>query len=290
MCIRDRGSSVTIGRQAITWGNGILFNPFDLFTPFAPTTLDREYKQGEDAVLWQVAPGDRYGDGQLLLVPRREPASRDLRWDQTSLAVKYRRGFDSIQSELTLLAGKHFNDVVGGVGATVQGKGAVWRFNVLYNALAGGDFSDFVSLVANVDYGWTWWGLNWYGSLEAFFSGVGVGPGDYGKALSKTPLLERLERGELFVLGRHYLDAVLRVEIHPLVNVHLAIITNLQDPSGIVQPYVVWDALQNVQIQLAATLFWGGSNTEFGGFDPFPAAPFDTHPPNSVLTWVTLHF
>lgn len=287
---RGRWGSVTVGRQAITWGNGMLFNPFDLFTPFAPTTLDREYKQGEDAVSLQLTPGDRYGDGQFLLVPRREPVSRDLRWDQASLAGKYRRGFEPAQSELTVLAGKHFDDAVVGVGATAQAGGAVWRVNVLYTALAGGEYSDFVSLVANVDYGWTWWGLNAYGWLEAFYSGVGVGPGDYGEALSKAPLAERLERGELFVLGRHYLDAALRLEVHPLVNLYVTAIMNLQDPSGIVQPYVVWDAIENVQVHLAATLFWGDSGTEFGGFDLSPASLFDTRPPNSLLAWITWHF
>jgi len=292
LCATHEGKwgRVTVGRQAITWGNGMLFNPFDLFTPFAPTTLDREYKQGEDGLSLQLTPGERYGDGHLLLVPRRHPVSGDLRWNQTSLAGKYHRGFESGESDLTVLAGKHFDDAVAGVGATMQAGGAVWRVNMLYNALAGEEYSDFVSLAANVDYGWTWQGLNCYGWVEAYYSGVGVGPGDYGAALSKDPLAERLERGELFVLGRLYLDTTLRVELHPLVNVYLTTITNLQDPSGIVQPYLVWDARENVQVHLAATLFWGGPGTEFGGFDLSPAADLNTRPPNSVLAWVTLHF
>ena len=36
----DRGS-VRIGRQALTWGNGFLFNPMDLFNPFSPTDVER---------------------------------------------------------------------------------------------------------------------------------------------------------------------------------------------------------------------------------------------------------
>jgi len=32
----ERGM-VRVGRQALTWGNGLLFNPMDLFNPFSPT-------------------------------------------------------------------------------------------------------------------------------------------------------------------------------------------------------------------------------------------------------------
>ena len=31
--------SVKVGRQAITWGNGFIFNPFDLFNPFPPNPV-----------------------------------------------------------------------------------------------------------------------------------------------------------------------------------------------------------------------------------------------------------
>ncbi len=31
--------SVRIGRQAITWGNGLIFNPMDLFNPFPPADI-----------------------------------------------------------------------------------------------------------------------------------------------------------------------------------------------------------------------------------------------------------
>ncbi len=39
---------VVIGRQAVTWGNGILFNPMDIFNPFSPYDTQRDYKQGDD--------------------------------------------------------------------------------------------------------------------------------------------------------------------------------------------------------------------------------------------------
>jgi hypothetical protein len=45
---------VRIGRQAVTWGNGLIFNPMDLFNPFPPADIQRDYKVGDDMVLAQL--------------------------------------------------------------------------------------------------------------------------------------------------------------------------------------------------------------------------------------------
>jgi hypothetical protein len=52
---------VRLGRQAVTWGNGFLFNPMDLFNPFSPTDIERDYKIGTDMVFSQVGLGDTAG-------------------------------------------------------------------------------------------------------------------------------------------------------------------------------------------------------------------------------------
>ncbi len=62
---------VTIGRDAVSWGGGIVFQPLDIFAPFAPTTVDRDYKPGEDLV--KIDGVTEHGsDWQLLGVFRRE--------------------------------------------------------------------------------------------------------------------------------------------------------------------------------------------------------------------------
>ena len=80
--------TVRIGRQVITWGAGFLFNPMDLFNPFAPTDIERDYKIGDDMVTVQYPLG-MTGGLQFLYVPRRDPDDRDVEWDnQSSLAAK----------------------------------------------------------------------------------------------------------------------------------------------------------------------------------------------------------
>ena len=61
---------MTIGRDAISWGSGIVFQPLDIFAPFAPTTVDRDYKPGEDLVKFDGVT-ERGSDWQLLGVFRR---------------------------------------------------------------------------------------------------------------------------------------------------------------------------------------------------------------------------
>jgi hypothetical protein len=277
-----------IGRQAVTWGDGMLFNPFDIFTPFAPTTLDRDYKQGEDAVSIHTNLGDRYGEFQLLYVPRRKVEDRDLRWEESSLAGKYHFSIPETEWDLTFIGGYHFKDVPVGAGIVGYLGGAAWRMNTTWTYLSE-ESSSFVSLVTNLDYGWVWWGLNFYGWVEYYYNGLGEGRKDYAQALTNDPLRERLVRGEIFVRGRHYLDTQIRVELHPLLNLHLVTINNIVDPSGIVQPYLVWDMHDNVRFNFSATVYWGAPNTEYGGVE-IEGTDLTDRPSNNLFAWLTLYF
>jgi hypothetical protein len=79
------------------------------------------------------------------------------------------------------------------------------------------------------------------------------------------------------------------MELHPLFNLILTSINNITDPSGILQPYGVWDITQNLQLTAGATVPWGGSRTEFGGF-PIPGTGFISSPPVSAFLWLTRYF
>lgn len=43
-------ADLTFGRQAVGWGRGVLFGAVDVFTPFLPLEVDREWRRGVDAV------------------------------------------------------------------------------------------------------------------------------------------------------------------------------------------------------------------------------------------------
>ena len=68
------------GRQAVSWGTGMLFTPMDIFNPFDPTAVDKEYKTGDDMLYGQYLQ-DNGNDMQAVVVVRRDLASGDVEQD-----------------------------------------------------------------------------------------------------------------------------------------------------------------------------------------------------------------
>ncbi|MCP3953386.1 MAG: hypothetical protein GY697_14385 [Desulfobacterales bacterium] len=254
--------TAAVGRQVLTWGNGLVFNPMDLFNPFRPADMERDYKSGADMALLQVQ-GMKIDDIQMAYVPRRDPRTDAVSGEYASLAGKLHHAYEAFA--IDLMAGRHYADTVAGFGATRTVGGAVWRLDLTWTRLghrqAG---SDFLTCVTNLDYAWTWGGKNVYGLLEYYHNGLGKN--DYAAVFSDLAMLDRLGRGELFTLGRNYLAGQLQYEIHPLVILSLAMINNLADPSGTIQPRMEWNAAQNIQVVLSGTTHYGREGTEYGGF------------------------
>lgn len=276
---------VRMGRQAVTWGNGLLFNPMDIFNPFSPSDIEREYKTGDDMVSTQFSM-KKTGDFQLLYVPRRDPVSGDVKWNQSSLAGKLH--FAKGVTEFDIMAAKHYKDAVVGFGSTGYLGNAAWRLDGTWTFLDEDRGNDnYLSLVANMDYSWVWWKKNLYGYLEYYFNGLCHDR--YTEEYSDPDVSERIDRGELFTLGRNYLSGHIRVELHPLFNVYLTMINNLADPSGSLQPRAVWDITQDMQITLGSNLYFGGKDTEYGEYK-IASTNFRNNTPNSAFLWLTYFF
>jgi len=257
--------SVRVGRQALTWGDGLLFNPMDLFNPFSPSDVERDYKLGDDMVSVQVANVGG-SEIQLLGVPRRDPATGDVAWDQSSLAAKLHRTVPGTGGGVSgdLLAARHYGETVLGAGASGSVGGGIWRANAVWTDLADpGGRGGFVTAVANLDRSWVLGGRNAYGWVELYYDGLGEA--DAVRALEDPALLERLGRGELFTLGRRYADAAGNLEVNPLLNLWFTTLRNLDDGSGLVQPRLVWSAAQDLEITVGADLYYGGRGSELGG-------------------------
>jgi len=63
------------GRQAISWGNGFIYTAMDIFNPFDPAAVDKEFKTGDDMLYGQYLRwnGD---DLQGVMVFRRDLPAR----------------------------------------------------------------------------------------------------------------------------------------------------------------------------------------------------------------------
>lgn len=277
--------SVRIGRQALTWGNGLIFNPMDLFNPFPPTDFIRDYKVGEDMITIQV-PTSNFGDFQFVYVSRRNPMNGNVEFDQSSLAGKLHVA--SGTTEYDILAAKNYKDEVIGLGITGYLRDAVWRLDTTYTFLDNNSSGDgFFSLVANMDYSWIWWGKNIYGLIEFYFNGLGSN--NYSEQLTDPDIIARLARGEMFTLGRTYLSGAIEIELHPLLKGYLTLINNIADPSGIIQPRATWSMVENIELTFGANISYGGNGTEFGGFK-ISQTDFTYKSPNNVYIWLTYYF
>jgi len=279
-------SLVRIGRQAVTWGNGFLFNPMDLFNPFAPTQIDRDYKIGDDMIFASFSQGHT-GDLQLLYVPRRNPEDGEVQWAQSSLAGKMHFAIGT--TEFDVMAAAHYDDAVVGFGSRGYLGDAAWRLDATWTFLskANSEKGGYLALVANMDYSWVWWVKNFYGYIELYFNGLGED--NYSQALTNQALMEQIARGEIFTLGREYLSVSMQAELHPLFNLFLTSINNIADPSGIFQLYGIWDLTQTLQFTAGGNIPWGASETEYGGFT-IPGTGFKSQPPLSAFLWLTYYF
>lgn len=282
LALRGNQGSLRIGRQAITWGDGFIFNPMDLFNPFPPTAIDRDYKVGDDMINAQV-PLEEFGDLQLLYVARRNPDNENVEFDQASLAGKLH--FAHGTTEFDAMASKNYEDYVIGAGSRGYLGDTAWRLDATWTFLDDGD--DYLSLVANMDYSWVWFKKNFYGFVEYYYNGLGRD--DYADALLDPNIYERLARGELFVLGQNYVSGHIQVELHPLFKLTFSAINNIEDPSGILQPYAVWDITQNLQMTTGLILYYGDDGSEYGGFK-LPGTDLRNRSPDSAYLWFIYYF
>ncbi|NOR20290.1 MAG: hypothetical protein GQ538_09420 [Xanthomonadales bacterium] len=256
-------SVVRFGRQAISWGNGLLFTPMDIFNPFDPTAVDKEYKTGDDMLYGQYLL-DNGNDVQAVAVVRRNPLNGEVEQDVSSLAVKYHGFVDG--HEYDLLLAEHYGERVMALGASTDHAGAVWRGDLVWTDTNSGSI---FSSVVGVSYSWIAGGRNWSGFLEYYYNGFGQSGGNYSAAdLAGNPeLVQRISRGELFNLARHYLGASVTVELTPLLHLTPNAFINLTDPSALVQVVLSYDWQQDIQVLAALSVPVGPDGSEYGGIE-----------------------
>ena len=246
--------AVTVGRDAVSWGSGVVFHPMDLFNPFAPTTVDQDYKAGDDLIRIERLFDDG-SDLEMLAVARHGKVK-----DGTgSVAFKYRALMGS--SELDFLAARHYGGEVLGLGLRAPIGGALVRSDLI----AVDDPEGWtLSGVVNVDYSFPVAQSSIYVFAEYFRNGLGVSrlPDD----LDRLPdaLTERLGRGETFTLMRDYIAVGTQFRWHALVNQNITVIANLQDASKVLQTAVGYDASDAARLQVGLIKPMGGQGDEFG--------------------------
>ena len=254
---------VRLGRQALSWGNGLAYAPMDLVNPFDPASIDTEYKVGDDMFYAQYLQ-DNGNDVQAAYVFRRNLLTGEVDADQATAAVKY-HGFAG-EGEYDLLVARSYGDAVLGLGVGRGIGGAVWNADLV---ITDTDLDTYVQFVTNLMYSWVWADKNMSGAIEYYYSGFGQKDGLYDPlSLAGNPdLRKRLTRGELFTLGRHYLSGNVMIEVTPLWTVTPTVLVNITDPSGLLQLVTSYSLSDNMTFLGSINLPLGPSGSEFGGIE-----------------------
>lgn len=247
-----------LGRQAVSWGDGLVFQPMDIFNPFSPLAIDTEFKPGDDMLYmqWLFDSGD---DAQFIYLPRRDSSTGELSPAKDSTALKYHTqvawgGWD-------LLIARHFDEDLLALGHVQDVAGAVWRLDMTHSRLKDGRTAIFA--VTNLDYSWVGFNHNFYGFMELFYNSLGSDSIDVNNI--DPALSERLQRGELFSLGRRELAVGTTMELTPRWQLNGTLISNLGDGSAILNLHAAYDWRQDTKLLFGAQGGIGPRGSEYGG-------------------------
>ena len=276
---------VRVGRQALTWGSGLVFRPMDLFDPFSPTDTDTEYKPGVDMLYVQKLFADG-SDLQLILAPRPERFGGPIKVDDSSAALHYHTTL--LGHQVTVLAAYDHGDVVTAVGVNGALGGASWNVEIVPTALRGGGVP--VSAIANISDAVTLFGRNATVFGEYYRNGFGAPNSPRGFAGLPPALIDRLARGQVFTTRRDYLAGGMTVEATPLLTLSPTLIVNLDDGSALALVAATYSLADNVTLVAGAQAPIGPGNTEFGGIPLTATSPLLLAPPGQIYVQLRRYF
>jgi len=242
--VHARRADLTIGRQAIGWGRGVMFTAVDLFAPFSPLEVDREWRSGVDAVRAEVKLTDR---SSLDLVG----AFGDT-LDRSAFAARA-RGYAGI-FDVEVVGGRRGEDLFGGVtssaavrNAEIHGEAAAFRVpagldrHVVWKAVVGGSYRFPI-------------GSGILAYAEYHYSGFGAVHPEAIVVLLTTPsFLERFVRGDMQILSRHAIGVTGSYEASPEFTYSGQWLHNPGDGSGIVAPALTYTF--NDAVSLLGTVY-----------------------------------
>lgn len=273
-----------VGRQALTWGGGLVFRPMDLFDPFAPNATDTEFKPGTDMVYAQFLFGDG-SDLQAIVVPRPAVKGAGPSMDASSFAAHFQTRVADLGTNF-LLARDH-GDWTLAAEVTGPLSGATWDIELVPTFLNSGPTR--LSALANISDAVTLLDRNATVFAEYFHNGFGV-TGDTTFATLPPDLSDRLSRGQVFDTRQNYLAAGLTLECTPLLTLTPTAIADLDDGSVYLLASATWSLSNDLTLIAGAQAPLGRHGSEFGGIPVSPANPATVGPSPNLYIQVRRYF
>jgi hypothetical protein len=254
---------LTVGRQPIGLGRGVLFSAVDYFSPFSPAEVDREWRRGVDAVHAE------------LRIPELSALSADViavfgNVDTGSLASwsvlgRVRAVVGDVDGEV-LFGHRGQDDVVGAALSATLGDAEVHGEFSLFGTNGQGIDGGFLGTRSDVAKGLI--GGSYNIDLlrgirvvaEYHYSGFGVeNVGRDPHILLDTAFRARLARGDSQILGRHALALSLSTDIVDELSMAVSWLESPVDGSGMVTAGFTYVASDALTLVLTGAFPWGTS-------------------------------
>ncbi|MBN1674968.1 MAG: hypothetical protein JXR37_28255 [Kiritimatiellae bacterium] len=254
----------TLGRQAVGWGRGAIFSAVDVFAPFSPLEVDREWRRGIDAVRADLRLGPRHS---LDLV-----GAFGESWDRSAALARLRGSSKNGQLDGALILGKRGEDWVYAasasaslLGAAIQGELALFDTPEPFQDGCPVGENDFAaktvlgaSYVFDVGNGLTV-------LLEHHFSGFGSEDMQQAAARLLDPdYLERYLRGDTQILGRQALALQCSYLFSDSWHAALLWLASPEDGSGITAPTLTWTLSDTATLAASAYIPFGSGEDGTG--------------------------
>ena len=261
-------ADLTIGRQAIGWGRGVLFDAVDLFSPFTPLEPDREWRRGVDAVRADVKIGDRVSLDTVAAFADTLGGS--------AFATRL-RGYAG-KADVEILGGSRARDLFAGLTSSaavgnVELHGELAWFHT--PAVAGSIYAardrSIVKAVAGGSYRLPFGnGVLLFG--EYHYSGFGATSASRMLLQLADPVFqERYLRGDTQILGRHATALLASYELSPEFTLAGEWVQSPVDGSGVVVASTTWTLSDRWSVLLSGYVPYGRAPvgltlaSEFGG-------------------------
>jgi hypothetical protein len=224
---------LVIGRQPITWGEGLLFPSTDLWVQYSPFELDTSLKPGVDAIRLMMAPLDNL-ELDVVLVDR--GALEDL---SSGAQLKGYLAWGNLYGGVAKSWNRLF--ITGGTSAEVR------QFMIRFEGVLPFEYEESRLGLPSLTGGIDWFSGDAMVSVEYHYNGSGaLGPEGYmGQAQD-----ERTLRGEYYLLGRHYLGALINYRPHELLGLQWVSMFNPVDQSALFTTGITYDFVQDIQLGL----------------------------------------
>lgn len=248
-----------LGRQAITWGGGLVFHPADIVAPFAPDAIDTTYKPGVDMLYAQYL-FDNGADIQAIAVPRAAAFGGPVTAAQSTFAI--RGSLSAGAFDGALMFARDRGDRVASLGLAGPLGDATWNAEYVHWVLAGG--ATHPSWVINVSNFTTLgdWNVQYF--AELYRNGFGVAPGVPVDALPAS-LTKRMGTGQVFLAGRDFLTLGGMIQMSADFTVTPNAIISLTDRSALATIGLNYSLGDNTDLSFNYLHPIGPDGSDFGG-------------------------